>query len=347
MTLGTASPRVSVIINNYNYADFVGVAVQSVLCQTHAVHETIVVDDGSTDGSMVVINGFRPHVTVIEKANGGQGSAYNAGFIACSGQVIIFLDADDWLFPEAVAQILARWTDAVSKIQYPLTMVDRHGRSLERQVPRSMSDVDALELLQQFGTYGSPPGSGNAYAADFLRNILPLNEKQWRIAADTVPISLAPLYGELRSINGPLGAYRLHRSDSTSLLMNNAPAELWNEYDRIHTTKRFVEAELATLGRTRRLPLQLAPWEARIAMLCVRFGGAAPERLGRSAFSIACFALRSLWNWPQWGVKQKLIQSAWMLALTVLPRGLARRAALKHKTTVGLPAPLANVSGAS
>jgi glycosyltransferase involved in cell wall biosynthesis len=330
--------RVSIVINNYNYAEFVQISVESALRQNYEQIEIIVVDDGSQDDSLQVLRTFGPPVTIVTKSNGGQGSAYNLGFERSSGDIVMFLDADDWLYPSAVSLIVDTWRQGVAKVQFPLTLVDRRGVSLNRQVPRLISDEGALDLLRQFGAYYSPPGSGNAYSADFLRKILPMNEAQWRIAADTVPISLAPAYGDVVSIPQALGAYRLHRrSDDDSLLMNNAPANLWHEYDRIEKTKRFVENALLKLGLNPRMPLLLAPWEARVAVLCVRFGGDGRKPFDGSKMKIAWFALHSLWRWPHWSMKKKAVQSVWMILVLLLPNIWARGLALKHKASVGLP----------
>jgi glycosyltransferase involved in cell wall biosynthesis len=91
----------SVIVNNFNYAQFLRAAVDSALGQTYADTEVIVVDDGSTDESRRVIAGFGDRVLPILKDNGGQASAFHAGLRASNGEVIIFLDADDLLLPSA------------------------------------------------------------------------------------------------------------------------------------------------------------------------------------------------------------------------------------------------------
>lgn len=336
--------RISIIINNFNYRDFVGKAIESALAQTHAMVDVIVVDDGSTDGSQQVIDAYAGRVKVIHKANGGQGSAYNVGWIQARGEVAIFLDADDWLYPEAAAQVAAAWHPGISKVQFRLDTVDREGQMLGRQVPRHMHDLHALELVRDFGAYGSPPGSGNAYAMGFLNKVMPLDELQWRTAADTVPILLAPAYGEVVSLPSPLGAYRLHRREpaqaSTALISNNAPTSLWHEYERIEWTKRFVEQALARLDLHPRTPQMLAPWETRLAALCVRFGEVLPGAPPRQAGQLMRQALRSTWQWPLSDVYFKAALSAWLLGVWLLPKPWALRLAHMHKASVGAVSPV-------
>jgi len=69
---------VSVIINNYNYGEFLPDAIESAIAQTHAPVEIIAVDDGSTDASREILSSYERRVTARLKANGGQASAFNA-----------------------------------------------------------------------------------------------------------------------------------------------------------------------------------------------------------------------------------------------------------------------------
>src|SRR4051812_16040279 len=96
------APWASIIINNYNYGHFLRDAIDSALAQTYPCTEVIVVDDGSTDDSREVIAGYGQRVTAVFKENGGQASAFNAGFAASRGEVVVFLDADDTLLPNAM-----------------------------------------------------------------------------------------------------------------------------------------------------------------------------------------------------------------------------------------------------
>src|SRR2546423_2847131 len=93
--------RISIIISSYNYARFLREAIDSALTQTYPYVEVIVVDDGSTDDSPRMIREYGERVRAIIKPNGGQASAWNAGFAASGGDAIIFLDSDDLLLPAA------------------------------------------------------------------------------------------------------------------------------------------------------------------------------------------------------------------------------------------------------
>lgn len=89
------SKLVSILINSYNYGSFLRDAIESALAQTYPHCETIVVDDGSTDGSQAIIRSYGDRIIPVFKKNGGQASAFNAGFERASGDIICFLDSDD------------------------------------------------------------------------------------------------------------------------------------------------------------------------------------------------------------------------------------------------------------
>ncbi len=98
-------PLVSIIIDNYNYGRFLTEAIDSALNQTYSKIEIIVVDDGSTDNSQEIIKSYQDKIIPIFKQNGGQASAFNAGFAVSRGEIICFLDADDVFLPEKVEEI--------------------------------------------------------------------------------------------------------------------------------------------------------------------------------------------------------------------------------------------------
>src|ERR1700693_1830525 len=103
-----AIPRVSVLIDTYNHERFIERAITSVLDQAMPLDdvEILVVDDGSTDRTPELVRRFEPRVRLIRKPNGGQASAFNAGIPECRGEIVAFLDGDDWWAPQKLRRIL-------------------------------------------------------------------------------------------------------------------------------------------------------------------------------------------------------------------------------------------------
>ena len=95
------SPLVSVIIPCYNQSSFLPVAIESVLKQSHSKTEIIVVDDGSTDDTKQVAQGY-DKVIYVHQHNQGLSASRNTGIQNSKGAYLVFLDADDWLYPDAI-----------------------------------------------------------------------------------------------------------------------------------------------------------------------------------------------------------------------------------------------------
>src|SRR6266542_2149387 len=96
-----APQSVSIVIVCYNQARYLREAIQSALAQTFADIEVLVVDDGSTDNTRDVALSF-PRVRYIHQGNQGLAAARNTGIRETTGPYLLFLDADDRLYPEAV-----------------------------------------------------------------------------------------------------------------------------------------------------------------------------------------------------------------------------------------------------
>src|SRR5262249_50749837 len=89
---------VSVLIDTYNQEKYIEQAITSVLEQDFSAsdREILVVDDGSTDRTPEIVRKFEPQVRLLRKQNGGQASAFNLGIPQCRGEIVAFLDGDDW-----------------------------------------------------------------------------------------------------------------------------------------------------------------------------------------------------------------------------------------------------------
>src|SRR5262245_43459658 len=103
----TSSPLVSVIVTCFNYGRYVARAIESALAQSYRNFEIVVVNDGSRDDSLAVISRYAERVRIIDQPNQGSIAAYNAGFAATRGDLIVLLDADDWLEPQLLERVVA------------------------------------------------------------------------------------------------------------------------------------------------------------------------------------------------------------------------------------------------
>lgn len=100
------SARLSVVIPCYNQGHFLHEAIASVLGSTLADAEVVVVNDGSTDDTLAVARSHGSRVLVVDQANQGLPAARNAGFAAATGNLLLFLDADDRIHPEFLARMV-------------------------------------------------------------------------------------------------------------------------------------------------------------------------------------------------------------------------------------------------
>lgn len=202
--------KISIVITVYNYERYVGLAIDSALNQTRPADEIVVVDDGSIDGSRQIIDGYGDRIRAIFQANQGNIAAFEVGYREATGDVLLFLDADDILLPTAVENVASHWREDVSKVQFNLEIIDGAGGRLGRsfcEFPKSYTPDDVRTEFVQSGTYIWPVMSGNAYSRDFLRQVIPLNPP---VGYDGALNTIAPLYGNVVTVQATLGQYRLH-----------------------------------------------------------------------------------------------------------------------------------------
>lgn len=152
-------PMVSVIIAAYNAEKYVGQAIDSVLAQSYPSVEVIVVDDGSTDRTAAIVKGYGARVRYLHQENAERSAARNHGMRQARGAYLNFLDADDLLAPEKLAEQVAfleehpEYEVAYSRVGY---FSESDGSS---SIPRrkSPSGEIAAELLYgNFITVHSP-----------------------------------------------------------------------------------------------------------------------------------------------------------------------------------------------
>ena len=322
------APLVSVVIDNYNYERFLRRSIDSALGQTYSPVEVVVVDDASTDGSAAVISSYGAALVPVLKArNAGHGAAFNSGFQASRGEIVLFLDADDYLYPDAVETVVGSWQEGVALVQYRLDLLDPSGRKVDLYpAPELAFDSgDVVPLLLSRGRFRGTITSGNAFSRAVLERILPMPEHEFRQGGDGYLVTVAPLFGPVRSIERPLGAYCQHGINHSAFSRHLAERARWAiEHDAAR--HRALAARAAEFG------LSVLPGaalrdtthvEARLVSLFLE-----PERHPDPSDSLRRLALqgaRSLRH-SRMPKRRKALLAAWFLSVGFLPRTLARPA---------------------
>lgn len=202
------NPLVSVILNNYNYADYLGEAIESVLKQTYSDYEILLVDDGSTDRSREIIEqyaGEHDKIIPIFKENGGQTSAFNEAFKRASGDIIALLDSDDYWYPEKLEKIVEKH----KKYRFVQHYLSNNGNGIYRKVN---TDINWHEVLVNYGyLYNHSVSSSLSFSKKLIEPFFPLlNEGDMRYCADGILVMIALSLTEVGFIEEELGFYRIH-----------------------------------------------------------------------------------------------------------------------------------------
>lgn len=265
------SPLVTVLINNYNYGRYLSEAIESALTQTWARCEVVIVDDGSTDNSLSVIERYGRSVIPVLKSNGGQGSAFNAGFEASRGDIVCFLDSDDLFLPnkvECVVEASQRHQDA-GLIYNQVLFVDREGHRVGRRWPVSvMQGLLRRRVEQSGGWWPIPTTSGLCCTRPYLAQILPMPTEPFRLCADAYVGGLAPFITQVVGIRKPLSLYRLHGSNNHNRA-GASRSEIRRRIDRYELEFCELTSALVRFGRSEgalsledHYPYQLYRWMA-------------------------------------------------------------------------------------
>lgn len=290
-------PFVSVLIDTYNHERFIEEAIVSVLEQDFPAsdREILVVDDGSTDRTPEIVRKFEPQVRLLRKENGGQASAFNAGIPECRGEIIAFLDGDDWWESQKLSVVANEFATQhdIGVLGHGLYEVDEQGRRLYVNVPdrRYSCRLSSLQEAHQFLELRSFLGTSRLAARrSVLVRMVPLPEALL-VEADEFLATQAAALGGAGILEQPLTNYRLHSG-------NLYQFSEWNS----EKAKRKYDSLACIL---RDLPPRLKPASVpedviRILTDCVRID---VERLG--------LALGKGWPWDTVRIEREADRQAY------------------------------------
>jgi glycosyltransferase involved in cell wall biosynthesis len=211
---------VSVVIPVFNQAQYIGDTIKSVLSQSYAVHEIIIVDDGSSDESGAIARSFGSCVEVLSQDNAGQAVALNRGWSRCTGSLIGYLGSDDLYDPALVETLVAA----------------SHGLARPVVVFPNYRDIDSAGVVVR---RNHPPAStvaamAHAFRCDigpgalFSREIFRYTggwDVRFRQIPDFEFWLRAAKFAEFRAVPEVLASWRIHAGSQTMAVSSREKAD--------------------------------------------------------------------------------------------------------------------------
>lgn len=320
--------QVSIIISNHNYARFLLFAVESALQQRGVPVEVIVVDNGSTDGSRELLAQYEERAQLIFQDDIGQVGAFNSGFEASTGTIVMFLDADDVLHPDIAAAV---WEAFVSRpgtgrAMFRLELVDDAGQPLNQVVPPARSQLPDGDVRRAVLTHPDdlawPPTSGNAFSARVLRQILPLPWSEDQTGADMYLHALTPLFGPVVALDRVGGAYRLHDRNSHLRSGFDIARSRWI-LGKARVTHAAIDEFALRLGYQRPSPRSATLLAHRLISL--RWADAGHPVVGDTRPKILLAAARALGGRSDLSLGRRSLSMTWFALTAIAPRVLLPR----------------------
>jgi glycosyltransferase involved in cell wall biosynthesis len=296
----------SVVVTSYNYRQFIVEAVEGALRQTRAAAQVVVVDDGSTDGSVELLReryGDDARVVLVCGKNGGQLHAFGRGVAVATGDVVCFLDADDCWQPTYLEQV-GQVYDSRSDVDFVFSDLQLFGEETRWMgFAKQAADLGYTAISTYLLThwYGAPT-SALSMRARWARETLELPDyfrSRWRLSADNCLVFGSSILGA-RKYYLPTGAvrYRIHgnngwwsnRNPKTEYFNKLASTSLIRHY----ASKIGLGPECVELAKLEYMTKPQPSWdEAKRYAALVMMRRAMPWRKWERALSILMRSLKA------------------------------------------------------
>jgi len=254
----TQLPLVSIVTPSYNQADFLEETIRSVLAQNYPRIEYLIVDGGSTDGSLEIIQRYASQLAWwVSEADRGQTDAINKGFARASGEILAWLNSDDSYRPNAVAEAVGflQANPEAGMVYGDANLVDDAGALIAKFPARQ---TDYRRLMQG---YVHIPQQAAFFRADLWRQVGPLDPSFYFAMDYDLWVRLARI-SPLRYYPRLWANFRLHESGKSVV----SDDRCWPEMLRVHQREggswlswMFLKARVRPLIYSW-LPLRLRVW---------------------------------------------------------------------------------------
>jgi len=174
--------KISVVIPTFNRAKYIYQAVESVLNQTVPVHEIIVIDDGSTDNTKLILKKYV--IKYVYQKNGGVSNARNNGLRRAKGDIIALLDSDDLWKPDKIEKQIKLFKKKDIDFAFTDMLETANGKLIRKSWAKTMSyyqylknNSDSLQLIKYLFTKNCIPTSSVMFRKKCLKTVGFFNEK--------------------------------------------------------------------------------------------------------------------------------------------------------------------------
>lgn len=212
MLTANSIPRVSVIIPAYNGERYIALAVESVLNQTYKNLEIIIIDDGSTDNTREILQPYFNRIRYLYQENQGVAAARNSGIREAKGELIAFLDQDDFFLPDKLAAQVALF-DAQSSLA-----IVNSGWRIVNEEGENIFDIKPWEHLPQLNletwvVYMPVLPSAMMFSKHWLDRVCGFDSQYDSVDDSDLVLRLALLGGEAAWLPQVTVCYRQHRQN--------------------------------------------------------------------------------------------------------------------------------------
>lgn len=260
-------PLVSIVTPCWNSQAYLEQTIQSIIGQSYKNIEYIVIDGGSTDGTLEIIRKYGSHISYwVSEPDGGMYQAINKGMGMAKGEIVAYLNSDDLYYPDTISKVVSFFSNHpfADLVYGNLDFVDSEGRVLFTQI---YPDFNWNRFVRSnYATIGQP-------AAFWRRDLIEkigLFDESMRMAADFEYFVRAGKVAILAYFPGVLAAFRMHEASLTSNQIEVSEREVL----RIHA--KYLESTASFSLRAALLAndiyFKAINWRAMLAKIGISMG---------------------------------------------------------------------------
>lgn len=252
-----ALPRVTIVTPSYNQGHFLEATIQSVLAQDYPNIEYFIVDGGSKDNSVEIIQKYEEHLAWwVSEKDKGHADALNKGFARASGEILAWLNSDDIYHPGAISEAVAYLTahPEVGMVYANANMIDNAGQVIG-QFPAKQTDYD--NMLR--GSVHIPQAT-TFFRADTWRQVGPLDLSLFFSFDYDLWVRLAKV-SQIRYLPRLWADFRMHEQGKSVVNDNQCYPDMLRVYRR---EKGNGISVLWFRSIARRLLYAWMPWKLRV-----------------------------------------------------------------------------------